>query len=199
MTPFGGNSTLTQFLRNNRAADDGGLSAEVDPMRHAFLAIVILLTGMQAATAEDWRITTAGYGPAKIGMSVAAASKALGMKLVSEGPVDNPECHYLRPEPAVEGLWFMISKDRVVRVEVNAGGIKTRSGLGIGDGEARVKELFGPAVEVTPHKYLAPDGDYLTIWSSDHKSAVRFETLQGKVTSFYAGRVPEVEYVEGCS
>jgi hypothetical protein len=56
-----------------------------------------------------------------------------------------------------------------------------------------------PSVEVTPHKYVAPDGNYLTVWSTNHKAAVRFETLQGKVTSFYAGRVPEVEYVEGCS
>jgi hypothetical protein len=154
---------------------------------------------MQAASAEDWRVTTAGYGPVKIGMSLAEAAKALGVKLVSDGPINDPTCHYKRPEPAVEGLWFMISNDHVVRVDVNAPGITTRSGLGIGDSEDRVKEVFGSAVEVTPHKYLAPDGDYLTIWSSDHKSAVRFETLHGKVTSFYGGRAPEVENVEGCS
>ena len=170
-------------------------------MQLLFLIPALVLAGLgpASAAAEDWRITTAGYGPAKIGMSVAEASAALGMKLVSEGPVDNPECHYLRPEPAVEGLWFMISNDRVVRVEVNAPGITTRSGLGVGDAESRVKETFGASLEVTPHKYVAPDGSYLTVWSANHKAAVRFETLQGKVTSFYAGRVPEVEYVEGCS
>jgi hypothetical protein len=157
-----------------------------------------LLTCSGLALAEDWRITTAGYGPAKIGMSVAEASAALGLKLVSEVPVDEPKCHYMRPEPAVEGLWFMISDDRVVRVEVTTAGIKTKSGLGVGDSAARVKELL-PSIEVTPHKYVAPDGNYLTVWSRDRKAAVRFETLQGKVTSFYAGRVPEVEYVEGCS
>ena len=168
-------------------------------MRYAIFAMALLLAAAQSAAAEDWRITTGGYGPAKIGMTVDEASKALGMKLVSEGPVDEPMCHYLRPEPAVEGLWFMISNDRVVRIEVNAPGIKTKSGLGVGQTEAYVKKTLGARVEVTPHKYVAPDGNYLTLWSSDHKLAVRFETLQGKVTSFYAGRVPEVEYVEGCS
>jgi len=169
-------------------------------MQRAILGMVALLAGTGTAGADDdWRITTAGYGPARIGMSVEEASNALGMKLVSDGPVDTPECHYLRPEPAVEGLWFMVSNDRVVRIEVNAPGIKTRSGLGVGDAEDRIKEAFGSSLEVTPHKYVAPDGNYLTIWSSNHKSAVRFETLLGKVTSFYAGRVPEVEYVEGCS
>jgi hypothetical protein len=104
----------------------------------------------------------------------------------------------VRPEPAVEGLWFMVSKDRVVRIEVTAPGVVTRSGLGVGDSEDHVKELL-PSADVTPHKYVAPDGNYLTVWSRDRKAAVRFETLQGKVTSFYAGQVPQVEYVEGCS
>jgi len=51
----------------------------------------------------------------------------------------------------------------------------------------------------TPHRYVAPNGNCLTVWTADHKAAVRFATLQGKGTSFYAGRTPEVEYVEGCS
>lgn len=172
-------------------------------MRRGILYETVLLMAIGSAAipeawAEDWRITTAGYGPVKIGMSVEAASQALGAKLVSDGPIDTPECHYLHPDPPVEGLWFMISNDIVVRIEVNAPGVKTRSGLAVGDTEERVKELF-PQAEVTPHKYVAPDGNYLTIWAASRKAAVRFETYQGKVTSFYAGRVPEVEYVEGCS
>ena len=167
-------------------------------IRPTIVALAMLAASADARAADDFRITTAGYGPAKIGMTVAEAAAALGVKLVSEGPVDEPACHYMRPEPAVEGLWFMISDDRVVRVEVTTAGVKTRSGLGVGDSEARVKELL-PSAEVTPHKYVAPDGNYLPVWSADRKAAVRFETLQGKVTSFYAGRVPEVEYVEGCS
>ena len=172
-------------------------------MRRGILyGAVLIATGSAAsipeAWADDWRITTAGYGPVRIGMSVEAAAQALGAKLVSDGPIDSPECHYLRPEPAVEGLWFMISDDVVVRVEVNAPGVKTRSGVAVGDTEERVKALF-PQAEVTPHKYVAPDGSYLTVWASSRKAAVRFETYQGKVTSFYAGRVPEVEYVECCS
>jgi hypothetical protein len=160
--------------------------------------LLLVLAAADAAAADDWRITTAGYGPVKIGMSVEQAAQALGTKLVAEGPVDDPECHYVRPDPEVEGLWFMVSNDHVVRIEVTAAGITTKSGLGVGDSEDRVKEQL-PSVEVMPHKYVAPDGNYLTVWSANHKAAVRFETLQGKVTSFYAGQVPQVEYVEGCS
>src|SRR5689334_1335388 len=112
-------------------------------IQRALATLALLLAFVGAANAEDWRITSAGYGPAKIGMSVADASKALGTKLVAEGPIDNPECHYLRPEPAIDGLWFMVSNDRVVRIEVNAPGIKTKSGLGVGDSEAHVKKVLG--------------------------------------------------------
>ena len=157
----------------------------------------ILATSTSALAADDWRITTAGYGPAKIGMSVDEAAKALGVTLVAEGPVDNPECHYMRPEPAVEGLWFMISKDRVARIEVNAPGVKTRSGLGVGDSEAHVKETLGKSVEATPQKSGG--------WQLSHRlrgwpqggGAPRDPARQGHF--FYAGRAPEVEYVEGCS
>ena len=118
-------------------------------MRRLCLALALLAAASALAAApavaDDWRVTTGGYGPAKIGMTVAEASAALGTKLVSEGPVDEPTCHYMRPEPAVEGLWFMISDDHVVRVEVTTAGIKTRSGLGVGDSEARVKQLLPSA------------------------------------------------------
>lgn len=168
-------------------------------MRPWIAGAAALFIGIGPAVAETWTVTTAGYGPVKIGDTVQQAQKALGTKLVSDGPVDTPECHYLRPEPAVEGLWFMINNGRVVRIEVLAPGITTRSGLGVGTAETQVKETLGKGVEVTPHKYLAPGGDYLTLWSADKKRAVRFETLQGKVTSFYAGRKPEVEFAEGCT
>lgn len=149
---------------------------------------------------EDWRLSTAGYGPARIGMSVAQAASALGARLTPLGPVDEPACYYVRPEPQIEGLAIMVSHGRVVRFDVDAAGIKSRSGLGVGDPQARVLDVLGAsAVEITPHKYTAPDGQYLTVWTTDRQAALRFETYQGKVTSFHAGRIPEATYVEGCS
>lgn len=169
-------------------------------MWRGMICVTALLVGMASASAADWRLSTAGYGPARFGMTLDEAARALGVELVVDGAVDEPLCYYTRPVPAIEGLMVMVSEGRVVRFDVDAPGVVTRSGLGVGDDEARVLEVLGSAsVEVTPHKYAAPDGNYLTIWSADRQAAVRFETLNGKVTTFYAGRVPEVTYVEGCS
>ena len=144
-------------------------------MRVMLVAIALLAaTAASVAAADDWRITTAGYGPAKIGMTVAEASAALGVKLVSEGPVDEPACHYMRPEPAVEGLWFMISDDHVVRVEVTTAGIKTQQRLGVGDSGGAVKEKLPSRVRRTDTS--CPTATIHGV-DADRKAAMRFETL----------------------
>ena len=166
--------------------------------RHV-MCILALLTTLATAQSQEWRVSTSGLGPARIGMTLAEASQALNIELVVDGDIDSPKCYYVRPEPKIEGLAMMVSRGRVVRFDVSAPGIKTLSGLEVGETEARVIEVLGPSVQITPHKYLAPEGNYLTLWSADRRSAVRFETHLGKVTSFYAGRLPEVRHVEACA
>ena len=166
------------------------------------IAIALGLTMLAgAATAQQWRLSTEGYGPARLGMTVDDAALALGVKLAVIDPLifDDPGCLYVTPEPDIAGLLIMVSDGIVVRFDVSSGGaIKTRSGLGIGDSEEKVMSVLGPAVAVQPHFYGGLPDHYLTIWSADHKSAVRFETDKGKVARFYAGLDPQVTYVEGC-
>lgn len=163
-------------------------------------ALTLLAVAPTTHAAEDFRLSTLGYGPARFGMTLDEAAHALGVELMVDGEIDEPLCYYARPVPAIEGLTIMVSEGRIVRFDVDAPGIETKSGLGVGDSEAQVLDaLRAQSVEVTPHKYVAPDGNYLTVWSGDRQAAVRFETLNGKVTSFYAGRAPQVTYVEGCS
>lgn len=170
-------------------------------MRHWMLGAALFLISITTAhAADDFRLSTLGYGPARFGMTLDEAARALGVELMVDGEIDEPLCYYARPVPAIEGLMVMLSQGHVVRFDVGAPGIKTKSGLGVGDDEAEVLRVLGAqSVEVTPHKYVAPDGNYLTVWSSGREAAVRFETLNGRVTSFYAGRAPYVTYVEGCS
>lgn len=167
---------------------------------HAAGLLVGLCGGATAEASDNWRLSTLGYGPARFGMTLDEAARALGVELMVDGEIDEPLCYYARPVPAIDGLMVMLAQGRVVRFDVGAPGIETRSGLGVGDDEAEVLRVLGAqSVEITPHKYVAPDGNYLTVWSNDRQAAVRFETLNGKVTSFYAGRAPQVTYVEGCS
>lgn len=153
------------------------------------------LTGQAAA----WRLSTAGFGDIPIGARVADAARLLNAKLVVDGEKLTPACYYVRPEPPIKGLTMMVSNARIVRFDVTEPGIRTPSGIAVGDPETTVIKRLGTAVKVTPHHYLAPAGHYLTVWSSDHRTAVRFETHAGTITAFYAGLASAVMQVEGCA
>lgn len=79
--------------------------------------------------------------------------------------------------------------------------ITTFKGAKIGDTEAQIKSLYPGQIQVTPHKYVQ-NGHYLTFIPkdrSDRNYRLVFETDGKLVTEFRAGKLPEVEYVEGCS
>ena len=121
------------------------------------------------------------------------------MKLVADPAEarESPECYYANV-PALEGVSLMVYNGRIARVDVDALGVRTLSGVGIGDTEARVRRIYGASVETAPHKYGGVGDYYLTVRSADRRFAVRFETYQGAVTRFYAGAAGEIELVEGC-
>ena len=86
---------------------------------------------------------------------------------------------------------------RIVRVDITAPGVPTEAaGIEVGATESQVREAYGARVSSSPHKYT--NGRYLTI-SADSDHRVVFETDGERVTRYRVGRLPEVEWVEGCS
>lgn len=163
--------------------------------------IEFLLAGAVAAGIDlaDWRISTEGFGPVKIGMTVEQASRQIHRELVLEYDQVSHDCYYMRPDPPIEGVAFMVSHGRISRIDVMSPGIRTQSGLRVGDEEAKAMSVLGPSTEVAAHEYLDSAGKYLTVWTSDRSKGVRVETFEGKVIKYYAGWAREVGYTEGCS
>jgi hypothetical protein len=91
----------------------------------------------------------------------------------------------------------MIIDGHVARVDVGAAGLKTSTGIQVGDSEARVRQVYGRRMKVTSHQYI-DTGHYLTVRSADGKYGVRFETDKGRIIEFYAGTYEAIQYVEGC-
>ena len=147
-----------------------------------------------AEAAGKWQVTAAGIGEVKAGMSVKEANAALGNVLVI--PAKLQECDYVRPK-SPKNLAFMVEKGEISRVDIQPGSdIATVAGAKIGDGEERIKSLY-PGVEVKPAKY-AP-GHYLEVTPKDGgNNRIVFETDGKKVVKYRSGRLPAVEYVEGC-
>lgn len=144
--------------------------------------------------AGQWQVTPAGIGAVKAGMSVEEANVILGNSLTI--PAKLQECDYVRPK-SQNGVALMVEKGEISRVDVQPGSsVATVAGAKIGDSEDRIKTLY-PGIEVKPAKY-AP-GHYMEFTPKDGgNNRIVFETDGKKVVKYRSGRLPAVEYVEGC-
>jgi hypothetical protein len=139
------------------------------------------------------------FGPIEVGMTVTEAEKASGRSLNMPAPVDGSDnCAYGMIAIAQTPLKFMVTNGTIARIDVTGNvPLETTAGAHIGSSEADIMRLY-ENVEVTPHKY--EDGHYLTVTDPAHpNSRYVFETDGRVVTRYRAGRLPEVEFVEGCS
>ncbi len=146
-----------------------------------------------------WQVTPAGIGPVRAGMSLDEANAVVGNSLVI--PAKLSECDYVRSKNAPKGVSFMVENGKIARVDIRDDmTVKTAAGAGIGDTEERIKSLYPGQVAVQPHKYTS--GHYLVVSpksANDADMRLVFETESNKVTRFRSGKLPAVQYVEGCS
>lgn len=116
-------------------------------------------------------------------------------------PAKLEECDWIRVRNAPPRLLVMVEQGKISRTDVDSGtAIATTAGARIGDTEERIKSLYPGQVTVQPHKYT--DGHYLIVTpadAADKDFRIVFETDGSKVTRYRSGKIPSVQYVEGCS
>ncbi len=148
---------------------------------------------------SDLALSEVGLGQIQIGMTLV---EAVNMGLLNERPDLKSECDFVYPAVGAGipfGVGVMVVKGKVARIDVDTGSVTTEDGAKIGDTEDRVKSIYGDELKVQPHKYIK-GGHYMIVRgdSASAGKAIVFETDGKRVTMFRAGRVPEVEWVEGC-
>ncbi len=152
---------------------------------------------------ESSKITTGGLGPVRIGMSVAEATKAAGRVILTPtagATAASPDCAFAVVD-GLPGVAFMVNNGVIRRVDIDEGTISTSSGAHIGSTEQEIKDLFPGIITVSDHAYVE-GGHYLTLTPTAENlkdDRVVFETDGQVVTSYRAGKVPEVGYIEGCA
>lgn len=164
-----------------------------------FIAVVCVIGVAEKTRRTDWVLRFDGIGAVRIGMTINQVSAALGEQYSTPTDKDEQTCFYLEPKRHPD-TGIMMLDGRVARVDVfrsekGPPSTATVKGIRVGDSETRVKEAYGQAVNVSQHHYT--DGHYLTLQSGNY--ALRFETDENKVTSFYAGTLAAISLVEGCS
>lgn len=156
-------------------------------------------------------LTSEGFGPLRIGMTLGEVNAALGPDSDpgSVGGAEPAQCDQFRPERAPEGMLVMIEQGVLTRISlIRDSTVKTDRGLGLGDTAATVKTAYGAQATVTPHKYSAAPSEYITVWTRGGAATyvtdaaargIVYEVGQeGTVQAIHAGG-PSIQYVEGCS
>ncbi len=155
--------------------------------------------GAARDTVSDLALSEEGLGQLQIGMTLA---EAVNMGLVNERPDMKSACDFVFPAVGAGipfGVNVMVVKGKIARIDVDTGTVTTEDGVKIGDTEDRLKSVYGDELQIQPHKYIE-GGHYMTVKgdSASAGKAIVFETDGKRVTMFRAGRIPEVEWVEGC-
>ena len=155
--------------------------------------------GAARDSVSDLALGEDGLGQLQVGMTLA---EAVNMGLVNERPDMKPACDFVFPAVGAGipfGVNVMVVKGKIARIDVDTGVVTTEDGAKIGDTEDRIKSIYGDELQIQPHKYIE-GGHYMTVKgdSASAGKAIVFETDGKRVTMFRAGRIPEVEWVEGC-
>jgi hypothetical protein len=156
--------------------------------------------GAARDSVSDLALSEDGLGQIQVGMNL---DDAVNMGLLNENPNMKPQCDFVFPAVGAgipDGVSVMVVKGKVARIDVDTGAVTTEDGVKVGDSEQKVQSVYDGDVQVEPHKYIS-GGHYMTVLgdSTSAGKALVFETDGKKVTSFRAGRLPEVKWVEGCS
>ncbi len=168
-------------------------------LRASFLFVACTFVAATIPAQGDFTIIRFdGIGPVRVGMNLSELNKALHTSFKRPTDPDEQACAYVEV-PHQSRIGIMILDGRVARVDIGNTSTRTAEGIHNGDSEARAMEVYGKRLKVEPNHYDPENGHYLTLPSSDRKYGIRFESDDGKITSFYAGTANAIEFVEGCS
>ncbi len=167
------------------------------------LAAAAALAALVACGDSGEALGPASLGVVKVGMTPDEATKALGAPLTPRSPREDESCWYTHRADtgARQFVDYMVVDGAIVRIDVHTLDIKTDKGVGRGATLEDLQTAYGGTrLTVTPHKYADEPKSHYVKWTDyDPTRGITFEVVNGKVTTFRGGRIPEIDWVEGCS
>lgn len=172
-------------------------------MRRVFLSVIAMFVPLAAYPATVSYLSPDGLGPLRIGMTEAAAERALGEKLGLSGDASgDAEACEEGEVPGKPGVYVLTEHHRVMRIvlDAKAEGIGTAEGVRIGTTESQLRKIFGKRAVFKPRPYEEDvrGAQEVIVKVSAHRAFV-FETENYKVQEIRAGDIRAVQYMEGCA
>ncbi len=167
------------------------------------VTVWVTAVNAQVQLTDNSKLALNGIGPIRVGMTVDEASRAAGVRLVkSYEPLNEEFCSYFKPQGEPKGISFMVTKGRIVRVDISNERVTTIKGAKVGDTEEQIFSLYPGQIRVIKNP-LSGRGNNLTFVprdATDSNYRLIFQTgIDKRVKYFRSGQLPQVEYIEGCS
>lgn len=172
-------------------------------------AVWVTSVNSEVKLTENSKLAIDGIGPIRVGMTVDEASRSAGIQFIKNargsGSFNEDLCSYPQVKAGPKGISFMVAKGRIARVDIDNDRTTTIAGAKIGNTQEQIIKLYPGQIKATPHPYVGgppQNGKYLTFVpkdAADKNYRIIFETSKNRVTRFRSGKLPEVEYIEGCS
>ena len=163
----------------------------------AATAALALAVGAVAATAsalsKQDRISHAGLGPIKLGMTERQIERAAKRPITLGAYPAGADCAIAMLAGKTQGLF---TGKRLRRIYVRTPRFATKAGVRVGSSEQRVLAAYPGALSRQPQKY-EPEEDDLILRKGNRK--VIFSLDDGRVEEISTGRKPEIDLVEGCA
>lgn len=163
--------------------------------------LALFLATAPATPSYNWKLTPAGWGPARIGMTRDQVQQALTIELTGEEFDNQGRCIQLFPvSEALRGIYFMFIDGKLSRISVaDPSRIETPRGIHAGSTADEIRRAYGEKLQAETHAYLGEPAEYLSYWLKPKVRGVGFETdVQRKVQAIYAGN-DSIRLIEGCA
>lgn len=139
------------------------------------------------------RISFAGIGPVRIGMTPNEAERA-GRRAVAFGAEVNPGCAGDTFDPERYGLSTLTINGRIQELAVSQRGIATTRGIRVGDSVARLRRVYGSSLHRGPLTPGLTRGYELRSGTNE----IQFRITGQRVRAIATGTRPTIDRFEGC-
>lgn len=156
------------------------------------------------------RFSVHGLGPVQAGQTLAQAQSALREPLLADAPAAAPPTaasaapaatsgcryHHAAGQP---GVRYAINQGVLSRVETRDPRYASLSGVAVGQPLAQARQAYGGRLVEQPHPYF-DRGRLLLVHAADRRFALVMESNNdGRIITLRSGRLPDVQWLEGCS
>jgi hypothetical protein len=167
----------------------------------AIFTLTIFSVNAQDRLTNKSKVSINSIGPVQVGMNLAQASKVTGLKFV-ETEARMGSCSQISPKGAPKGVSFLLTNGYITRVDIYENKqITTIRGAKVGDTKTRIMSLYQSQLRES-NSEVSASTKLLTFTPTnrnDKNYRLIFEMYQNRVQGFRVGKLPEVEYSEGCA